>query len=238
VVSAVGGQFGLLHAALQNVGFERSRDRLIGVGDVLGPSPESADAADWIQELGLATVVGKEEAAILEWVRDPSSHPEVATRGDSRSPNGRAWLYAARTVDLARCVLRLREMPLLIQVLREHGDPVAVVHGELPLGVPFNRLHALLERERVRQQIIFGRRRALACFRASQENRVPPERITFNQGMALVVASAPPSGERGVGNTYYLAPDADGSPSIRLLDALVEGTAQHAYFERASQNPH
>ena len=61
VVGDVHGHFATLERALERVGFERTRDRLFSVGDLVDRGPESERALAWIRERFDAVVMGNHE---------------------------------------------------------------------------------------------------------------------------------------------------------------------------------
>jgi len=67
VVGDVHGCFSMLDAALKEMDFDPTRDRLFGVGDLVDRGGESPDILDAVRRHQIKAVRGNHEQMILDW---------------------------------------------------------------------------------------------------------------------------------------------------------------------------
>ncbi len=125
-VGDVHGHADRLYTLLDAAGFDRGRDRLFSVGDLVDRGPASAELllaqadADWFH-----AVMGNHEAMLANGGRDP------AVRARWRD-NGGQWFDAVDAATQARLVERAAALPLTIEIAQPDADPIGVVHADPP----------------------------------------------------------------------------------------------------------
>ena len=68
-----------LERALRDLDFDASRDRLFGVGDLVGRGPHPHEALVWLESRFEAVVMGNHERPLLYWF-DPHRRPSLVHR--------------------------------------------------------------------------------------------------------------------------------------------------------------
>ena len=122
VAGDVHGCFRTLERALEALAFDPARDRLFGVGDLVGRGPHSAEALAWIQHRFAATVRGNHEDAALTWLAD-------RLEGSNELPY--EWLCTIAPETYQRWHDALTRLPLAITIETGHGA-IGIVHAESP----------------------------------------------------------------------------------------------------------
>ena len=122
IVGDVHGCFRTLGRALSEFGFDPSRDRLFGVGDLVNRGPHSEDALHWLEERFDAVTMGNHERPIRHWFR------EKLRRGRPRSL---PWLRKIPSDHYQRWFDALDAMPFALTIETSHG-PVGVIHAQVP----------------------------------------------------------------------------------------------------------
>ena len=134
VVGDVHGCFRTLERALAERQFDAARDRLFGVGDLVGRGPQSLDALDWLERRFEVVALGNHERAALGWL-------EAKLCGSTRLPQG--WIRTVDQREYWRWHEALLHMPLALTIETAHGR-VGVVHADAP-DPDWDRAVALLE---------------------------------------------------------------------------------------------
>lgn len=160
VVGDIHGWFEPLELALEQVGFDCTRDRLFSVGDLIDRGPESERCLFLQQEPWFAAVRGNHEQILFDWLRDPDS-TNVA---DWLRYGGAAWLGEGPE-QYFQCNPQIRayaeqlavEMPWVIELSCPDGRRVAISHSTLPV-TDWELLHGQLESDpRLQQAILWER---------------------------------------------------------------------------------
>jgi serine/threonine protein phosphatase 1 len=127
VCGDIHGCFDELDAALAKLQFDPAVDRLISVGDLVDRGPRSADALQYLQQPWLHAVMGNHEqmAAVALLTGDKT----MWTRWWS---NGGGWSLDTADDTLNALVRAFETLPLAIEIEAATGDPVVIVHAELP----------------------------------------------------------------------------------------------------------
>jgi serine/threonine protein phosphatase 1 len=124
IVGDIHGHFSKLEEALHGIGFDRERDRLISVGDLVDRGPESAHAVGWLEQPWFHAIRGNHEDMLCMY-RDGDCDPGLYRQ------NGGGWFINLPADEQERIAARLRVLPLAIEVETEHGL-VGVVHADCP----------------------------------------------------------------------------------------------------------
>jgi serine/threonine protein phosphatase 1 len=154
VVGDVHGMFDRVEEALSRINFDRDRDRLFSVGDLIDRGPQSKEVARFLDQPFVHAVCGNHEDALLQM-----------HAGSSR-PDGKIWLDGAdwwrelSKADRRAVVSRLKQLPLVIEVPTPRGN-VAFLHADVPRGMSWKEFRAALrsDPDAVRDTVLWGRDR-------------------------------------------------------------------------------
>ena len=148
VAGDVHGCFRTLERALDVLGFDPGRDRLFGVGNLVGGGPHSTEAVQWLERRFTAVTRGSQEHRALRWLSD-------ALDDKARTLGPHSWLRRIEPGAYRLWRDALARMPLGITVETRHG-PVGIVHAESP-HESWDRATALLESGRALNVALLGR---------------------------------------------------------------------------------
>ncbi|MEO8296333.1 MAG: metallophosphoesterase [Burkholderiales bacterium] len=135
-VGDIHGCFTRLAALLAEAGFDETKDRLISVGDLVDRGPESHLAPEWLAKPWFHAVMGNHEQMIVAYASDRSGTEDVLR-------NGGAWYAGMVASELLVYVDAVRDLPLAIEI-EDEGDPVVVIHADVP-NKSWPEARALLE---------------------------------------------------------------------------------------------
>jgi serine/threonine protein phosphatase 1 len=129
VVGDIHGCLTKLQAGLERIGFDRDKDRLLCVGDLVDRGTDSLSVVRLLDEKWMFSVRGNHEQMLLDANKWSSWH-----RGDFIA-NGGEWFYGLSSDEQDEVVWRLDGLPLTIftNVLTTSGkENVLVVHARIP----------------------------------------------------------------------------------------------------------
>jgi serine/threonine protein phosphatase 1 len=129
VVGDIHGCFTKLQAGLERIGFDRDKDRLLCVGDLVDRGPDSLSVVRLLDEKWMFSVRGNHEQMLLDANKWPSWH------GGDFTANGGEWFYNLSIAGQDEVAWRLDGLPLTIftNVLTTNGqENVMVVHARIP----------------------------------------------------------------------------------------------------------
>jgi serine/threonine protein phosphatase 1 len=189
VVGDVHGMFDRVQDALAKVNFERDRDRLFCVGDLIDRGPQSREVVHFLDQPFVHAVCGNHEDALLQM------------HAGSAQPNSEIWLDGAdwwrelSKADRRAVVARLKRLPLVIEVPTPRGN-VAFLHADVPRGMNWSDFRVALktEPERIRHTVLWGRGRI------GREDDAGVAGI----GRVFVGHTVQPDGLRRYGNVYAI----------------------------------
>lgn len=124
VVGDVHGCFDLLHRLLVVAGFDKRKDRVFSVGDLVDRGPSSHAAVAWLGYPWFHAVRGNHEQMAIEagaGLCDMNLH----------CINGGVWFYGLCEADRRRTCKAFSEMPYAIEVATDNGA-IGLVHAEVP----------------------------------------------------------------------------------------------------------
>ena len=190
VVGDVHGYFSALRLLLENVEFERGRDRLFSVGDLIDRGPQSAEALHWLESGDIALcAMGNHEEMMLAAMTAPEDSDAHAYRELSAGKrvdlwymNGGSWwedaTREASDVEtealVSRWRVQLHRLPYAITLDTPHGA-LGIVHS-CPLKKNWNEFVALMENgtDNARTRAVWTRMRSYGR-RESVVDNVPGE---------------------------------------------------------------
>lgn len=129
VVGDIHGDYDLLFSELNKVNFDKNKDRLFSVGDLVDRGPENLKVLKLINEPWFHYVVGNHEDMMVESAFDEDGH----YRRMWYSNGGDWWEALTHNQRISAIPLfnKIRKAPLAIQVAR--GDRViGIVHASPP----------------------------------------------------------------------------------------------------------
>lgn len=135
VCGDIHGNFSGLEDALDDAGFDPSRDRLFSVGDLCDRGPESIASLDWLEKPWFHAVLGNHERQAVLFDDGLVSAFEV--RG-----NGGDWFIHLNRVERDNVVTAFSALPVAIEVETERGV-VGIVHAECPAPTWADMVRAL-----------------------------------------------------------------------------------------------
>ncbi|RMF75611.1 MAG: serine/threonine protein phosphatase [Alphaproteobacteria bacterium] len=147
------GETGKLAAALESVGFDPGRDRVIAVGDLIDRGPDSLQALALAEEPWFFTVRGNHEQMMADALAAGADSPAFA----HWMINGGAWIKRVDPAVWPDLRARVLAMPIAITLRRSRGAPIGVVHAEYPLP-RWDLLDTALADPPLRERLLWGRR--------------------------------------------------------------------------------
>ncbi|MEE1888735.1 metallophosphoesterase [Pseudomonas carassii] len=157
----VHGHFELLRQLLSKVRFAPLHDRLFSTGDLVDRGPFSEQALEWLAYPWLHAVRGNHEQMAIDCaagVGDPARHAR----------NGGEWFHRLAPAEQQRIAAALATLPLAIEIQRTCGEPIGVIHADLPESPPtpdWGRAMTLLQasdpqiRRKAQTQALYARNR-------------------------------------------------------------------------------
>lgn len=142
VTGDIHGSFDLLLRAMDKIGFDQSRDRILSVGDLIDRGPGSHRTARFLSHDWVHAVLGNHEAMLLEAYQDGEAHPAVLAYMHSR--NGFSWWRDTKDSIKADILSAIRKLPLAMEVDTKRGT-VGLVHADVPQGMSWQTFIAALQ---------------------------------------------------------------------------------------------
>ncbi|MFS0828058.1 metallophosphoesterase [Pseudomonas phoenicis] len=139
-----------LHKALQAIGFEKSVDRLIAVGDLIDRGPGMLDGLKLLGEPWFFTVRGNHEQMLIDAYR---ANPHLPY-----SAHGARWWLTIDDESKPMVIDKLDSLPLAIEVETAQGV-VGVVHADVPVGLTWDDFTQGLDDPQFQDVALWGRER-------------------------------------------------------------------------------
>lgn len=132
IVGDIHGCYSLLFEKLNEISFDKTKDRLFSVGDLIDRGPESLSCLRLIKESWFHAVIGNHESMLVNTVTEGAE----GSNGNVWPQNGGSWYWDLGPTDRAE-VYELAEdllctVPLVICI--NNPDPVYISHA-CPLSV-------------------------------------------------------------------------------------------------------
>lgn len=137
VIGDVHGAFDEVWSAMQLAGFDRMRDRLFSVGDLVDRGVGSHRAGRFLAQPYVLAVRGNHEADLIDLHMendDPDETLEVLARINF---NGMGWVAKLTATERAELLKRFAALPYAMEVQSTRGT-VGVLHGEVPRGMDWD----------------------------------------------------------------------------------------------------
>lgn len=172
------GAFNILERALDSLGFDPERDRLISVGDLIDRGPQSPRVLEFLTRPWFYAVRGNHEAMLL----DNIDAEEINVRWLLQA--GAGWWLMLDESERAAYPAPLSKLPYTLDVDTADGL-VGIVHADIPEGLHWERFVAELpHNEQLREHALWARTRINQVQRDAQTSHVG--------GLALLVVGHTP----------------------------------------------
>lgn len=126
VVGDIHGYFDLLQLKLMQVKFDKNKDRLFSVGDLIDRGPFSARVLEWLEKPWFFAIKGNHEEMIYEYHNDISWHQSYAKHGGQ-------WFIDLPYEERQKYVDVLNKLPDIFEIITCNGS-VGIVHAEVPVN--------------------------------------------------------------------------------------------------------
>lgn len=151
-VGDIHGCFSDLGIALSKIGFDKDKDRLFSVGDLVDRGPESEKALEWLSYSWFHPVCGNHDDYVVRyktcdhnnWIR-----------------NGGAWFIGLPSTVQADLCAAFSELPIAIEV-SIGSESIGIVHADVVCG-DWSKIGAELETKDGRDGFMWSRDRASFC---------------------------------------------------------------------------
>lgn len=144
VIGDVHGAFDSVLDAMKLAGFDRTRDRLFSVGDLVDRGEGSHRAGRFLAQPYVYAVPGNHEVDLIDLHMDnddPDETLEVLARINF---NGMGWVAKLTAPERVELLKRFAALPYAMEVQSTRGT-VGVLHGEVPRGMDWEDFVAGLE---------------------------------------------------------------------------------------------
>lgn len=171
IVGDVHGHKDLLERAMSLVDFDRRKDRLIALGDLVDRGPDSEALLQWVEhQQWFFSLCGNHEAMMLGALTDRSIR-KIWDRNDN------TWAKGLGANRLRALGLVIQGMPMSMELPPPNGQRWGLVHAELPRGAGWDAVDGILSPGGAEvddycssppAHLLWGRRKihAWACLRA------------------------------------------------------------------------
>lgn len=141
VIGDVHGAFDLVLESMRQVTFDKDRDRLFSVGDLVDRGPESHRCLRFLRQPYVYAVRGNHEQMLID-IHAGGEPPEALVQY-LKARNGFGWWEKTEPAMRAQIVQAVSELPLAIEVQTPRGT-VGLLHAEVPIGMSWPKfLHNL-----------------------------------------------------------------------------------------------
>ncbi len=133
ICSDIHGHFALLEAHLASVGFDKTKDRLFCLGDLIDRGDESSLALDYLNQPWFYSILGNHELMLIEACEINKDHVMqqwYRWGGD--------WAEDLSNEELKPFYDVMVRLPMAIELNLNSGMKVGLVHAELPLECSWN----------------------------------------------------------------------------------------------------
>lgn len=139
-----------LHRGLHALGFDKTKDRLIAVGDLIDRGPGVLDGLKLLSEPWFFSVQGNHERMLID-AYDANSEARY-------SAHGAGWWMTIADESKAMIIGKLRSLPVAIEVESDRGT-VGVVHADVPAGMAWPTFLEQLDNHAMEEIALWGRDR-------------------------------------------------------------------------------
>lgn len=192
-IGDIHGHFSAVTALLDHIGFDREKDRLFSVGDLVDRGPESNDVLTWLAFPWFHAVSGNHEAMAIDYAGS------LLDAGNYRA-NGGGWNMdnpPARQFEIAEA---LKALPIAMEVETDAGL-VGLVHAECP-AKNWGDFRSILNGDLKLQPHELEHVKVLAQWMRGRVDSLDESRIADVE--AVVVGHTPVRRATSLGNTIFI----------------------------------
>lgn len=191
VVGDLHGMYSALDDLLGKIAFDREKDRLFSVGDLVDRGNESHRAVDYLQEDWFFAIKGNHEIMLLDAVND-----DIAMNNWVKHNGGDWWPDAEEEVQTTSRKL-LDKLPIACEIQTEHAN-FGLVHANVPYGITWQGfVKALKHNKDMRDYALWSRERIKRYEFERYEQEV--DGIDW-----VLVGHTPVQKAQKIGNVYHL----------------------------------
>lgn len=138
-----------LEAKLAEVGFDKTRDQLFALGDLVDRGPKSAECVRLLNEPWFHSIKGNHEVLM-----------EEAAKGNAEMHviNGGGWFALLGQTERDELVAMVANLPVALSVRTPSGRRIGLVHAE-PVGNDWDEFLARLDTPQVQDCAMWNRNR-------------------------------------------------------------------------------
>lgn len=229
VVGDIHGCFSMLQALLAHIGFERQRDRLFCVGDLIDRGPQSEQVCDWLETPWLHAIRGNHEAMLLDAVVEQDNALIAGPDAPLWRANGGDWFFELPVEQQFAIRQAVQALGLGIEVALTDGRVGALVHADvLEDSWPVTRSYlATADPARLMRdagfQIVWSRVRAESVVHAISHKTPPGQSVDVAGVDVIYFGHTPMRQPLAVGNTRWLDTGAVFGGTLSIAELAVEG---------------
>ncbi len=155
VVGDIHGMYSLLDECLSRLNFNKSKDRLFSVGDLVDRGPESDRALEWLDQDWFYAILGNHDEMLLRSVEDKEAMLHWFFSG------GRWWTKITIKEKL-RFLEYFSRLPLVLEIETSNGL-VGLIHADIPKGYSWQKMIEAVKAENIamKEYLLWGRERAI-----------------------------------------------------------------------------
>lgn len=144
VIGDLHGSFSVLENLLKNLNFDKNKDRLISVGDLVDRGPKSFECLQLLHEPWFHAVLANHEQMMLDAFENPYNSFMWLNNGgtwaieklnDYKNRHVKNRIISDESHELFQLLELTRQLPYLITVNTKSGKKFHIIHAELPKHV-------------------------------------------------------------------------------------------------------
>lgn len=160
-IGDIHGTYRHLAKRLKNIGFDRDRDRLFPVGDLIDRGPESEWVLDYLGAPFFHPVLGNHELYISKLYAGGVPSPAMLEKSYAFTKSGFEWWRNASRDFRKEFLTRLQAVPAANEIETTIGK-IGTIHADVPVGCGWGDLPEILQRgidDELRKKLFSSRER-------------------------------------------------------------------------------
>jgi serine/threonine protein phosphatase 1 len=156
-VGDIHGMFNMLETLLGKANFDKQKDRLFSVGDLIDRGPSSLRAVEFLAQPWFHAIRGNHEDMLITCQEDPQDR----TTANMWIRNGGAWWLDTTEADRVAIYVSIKPLPLAMEIETAHCR-VGIVHADIPPSIEWEAFISQLEAQdlNAEQTALWSRTRA------------------------------------------------------------------------------
>lgn len=130
VVGDIHGMYSNLEKKLKEIGFDKEKDRLFSVGDLVDRGEESFMVKDYLKEKWFFAVRGNHDEFVLRSFFKENGFSNERWSGEI---NGGSWFFKQNESVKSEIANLIKDLPISIELETDKGI-VVIIHACIPLG--------------------------------------------------------------------------------------------------------